>query len=170
MKFISIDPGTSTCGVALWLLDNKFNIVTLRGFTIHIDTTIPLDIRIQKLYEVLYNIYYDYQPLQVAHESAFINRFRPQAYGPIYTSIYMIRKAYTDLYGFNGLFAYPPKLVKAAVSKGTAKKIDMYDAYHSIPELKRFITNLEDEHTIDAILIGYTHLLNIRAMPEILLF
>lgn len=168
MKMMSVDPGTSTCGVALWDIDDKFNITGMNSFTITIPTTIELDKRLAMLNITIKKIVAEELPMHLAHEAAFIHRFRPQAYGPIYAAIYLIRNAYSDIMGDAGMFAYPPKTVKAAVSTGDAGKDDMFAAANGIPEIKKHLTGKESEHAIDAILIGYTHLLNIRAVPEML--
>jgi len=170
MRMISIDPGTVTCGVATWGIDSSnFKVKNISTFTITIDTHMPLEFRLSKLYEVLHNLILDIKPHQYVHESAFMNRLRPQAYGPIFAAIMMIRKAYLDYNSNFGLFMYPPKSIKSVVSTGDANKNDMLQAVSSIKELSIFLTGEEDEHQIDAMAIGYTHLLNIRSQPEILL-
>jgi len=171
MIMMSIDPGTVTCGVAIWNINNQnLNIDNLDSFTIYINDDIPVENRIHLLYEYFLSLFLEYIPFQVAHEAAFINRFRPMAYGPIYASIYSIRKAYIDLFhDSNRLFGYPPKTVKSFVATGKADKKDMLNAVNSIKELKKYIKGTETEHEIDAIAIGYTHLNFIRNVNEILL-
>ena len=168
MRLVSVDPGTVTCGVAVWDIDDRLAISSLYSFTIYINDKLSLNKRMDKLYYIFKDIFTETKPFQLAHESGFINRFRPQAYGPIYTTIYLVRQAFTEIIGDYGLFGYPPKTVKASVSKGYADKDDMFTAVNGIEEIKRFITGNESEHEIDAIAIGYTHLKNIREYPEIL--
>jgi len=168
MRLVSVDPGTVTCGVAVWDLNKDFTIDKMRSFTIYINGDMELDRRMGLLYKMFKQFFIEEEPFQLAHETGFINRFRPQAYGPIYTTIYLIRKAFSDTVSDYGLFGYPPKMVKSVVSIGTAGKDDMLAAVTSINELKSFITGKESEHEIDAIAIGYTHILNIRMYPEIL--
>ena len=170
MRMISIDPGTLTCGVAVWDIDDKsFIINNIETFTIAISNDIALEFRLYKLYETLHKLVKDIEPVQYIHESAFMNRFRPQAYGPIYAAIFMIRKAYIDFNPMSGLFAYPPKSIKSVVSTGNADKNDMFEAVSKLVELSCFLKGHEDEHQIDAMAIGYVHLLNIRAQPELLI-
>jgi len=171
MIMMSIDPGTIHCGVVVWNInDFNLNIKNIKSFTLHIDDSINVEKRIHLLYDNFKILFLEYQPFQVAHEAAFINRFRPMAYGPIYTSIFSIRKAYIDLfYDPYRLFSYPPKTVKSFVSTGDANKNDMLKAVTSIKELRHFITGLETEHEIDAIAIGYTHLNIIRKINEVML-
>lgn len=169
MKMISIDPGTTTCGVAIFFIDDiTFEIKNITSFTITIDNAIPLEFRLYKLYETLHKIILEVGPMHYVHESSFMNRFRPQAYGPIYAAIFMIRKAFIDYNSTSGLFTYPPKSIKAVVSTGNADKDDMFKAVSSIQELSKFLTGMESEHAIDAMAIGYVHLLNIRQQPELL--
>jgi len=170
MKMISIDPGTITCGVAVWDIDdNSFLIKHINTFTIILDAHLDLEFRLDILYNVLSNTVKEIKPLHYVHESAFINRFRPQAYGPIFAAIIMIRKAYLDFNRNTGLFKYPPKSVKAIMDTGDANKLDMLEAVKRVKELSVFLRGDEDEHQIDAMSIGYVHLLNIRAQPELLL-
>ena len=171
MIMVSIDPGTIHCGVVIWELDdNTLNIKNTENFTIEINPNLILEERLWALYDIFYNIFLETNVLHLAHESAFLNRFRPMAYGPIYTSINIIRKSFYDYsFNFNRIFAYPPKLVKATVAKGTANKNDMLLAVKSINELQPFILDNESEHEIDALAIGYTHLLNLRNFKELLL-
>jgi len=167
---ISVDPGTVTVGVVIWDLNDDFTIYNFKSYTIYIDSNKSLNVRMESLYHIFKDIFYEEEPFHLAHESGFINRFRPQAFGPIYTTIYLIRQAFIDTVSVYGMYAYPPKMVKSVVSKGTADKDDMFSAVNSIEELKPFITGIETEHEIDAIAIGYSHLLNIRNYPEVLLF
>jgi len=172
MRLISIDPGTATCGVAIWDIDDNFNIMNLTSFTLNIDRNIYLETRISMMRDYLFNIIKDVEPFQLIHESGFIDRFRPQAYGPIYAVIYNIREAFKFYFNYSDderIFMYPPKSVKARLTSGTADKFSMLEAVSNIDELKPFITLAETEHAIDAIAIGYTHILNIRDMPELLL-
>jgi len=174
MIFISVDPGTSTCGVVIWNIkfkNKKIIINKIDSFTITINRDIYVEVRIKKIYDIMVNIININQPTFLVHESGFLDRFRPMAFGPIYATILNIRQAFRDVYNTKNddyLFMYSPKLVKSKVSTGEADKFDMFKAVTSINELKPFITGAESEHVIDALAIGYTHILNIRERPEIL--
>jgi len=170
MKMISIDPGTRTIGICYWQLDKNLDIINITSETLIIDDNIVLEQRLNIIYNLFYKIFEIYKPFQVVHEDAFMNRFRPNAYGPIYTTIYLIRNAYINQYGYYGIFSYPPKSIKAVINTGDANKNDMLMGVKKIEELKRFITDNMSEHEIDAIAIGYTHLLNVRNMVELLMF
>lgn len=174
MIFISVDPGTSTCGVVIWniLFKNKKVIIKdINTFTITISRDIYVEERIKIIYDTMVNIIKINNPIFLVHESGFLDRFRPMAFGPIYATILNIRQAFRDVYNTKNdeyLFMYPPKLVKAKVNTGNANKFDMFNAVNSIKELKPFLIGYESEHVIDALAIGYTHILNIRETPEIL--
>ena len=172
LRLISIDPGTSNCGIAFWKLrGDNLNIKDLKTLTLTIDNNLNVESRIWMLYEYFNNIFRDFKPLQVAHEGSFMNRFRPMAYGPIYTSINVIRHSFLEYSGnINRIFEYPPKLVKSYIWKGTANKTDMLKGLMKIKELMPYINNNQTEHEIDAMAIGYSHLLNIRYFPELLLY
>jgi len=171
MRIISIDPGTMHCGVVVWFINpNNLSIRDMLSFTIEVNPNLNVEDRIWLLKEKLLDIYIDFNPIHLAHESAFLNRLRPMAYGPIYTTINVIRKSFIDYSGsFNSIFSYPPKLVKSFVSKGTANKDDMRSAVTNLKELQPFLTGYESEHEIDALAIGYGHILNIRQLNELLL-
>ena len=173
MIFISIDPGTSTLGVAVWdisFLDNiKINDVTT--FTVLIDSKQYIDRRVNQVYRTLIKLYEINQPTFIVHESGFMDRFRPMAYGPIYATIHNIRQAFRDYnksFDYKDIYMYSPKYVKARIGKGTADKDDMLTAVKGIKELNVFLNDTESEHEIDALAIGYSHILNMRAMPEII--
>ena len=175
MTIVSIDPGTLHCGVAVWKLDNKtLSIKNIKTFTIEIDNNYDLEDRLTLLKKRLTNLWenIDEIPLHLVHESAFMNRLRPQAYGPIYTTIYIIRKSFLSYYKINNkdrIFAYPPKLVKSFIIKGDANKNDILNGVKKTEELITFIDETkQSEHEIDAIAIGYTHIVNIRNYKEIL--
>lgn len=169
MRLVSIDPSTTTCGVAIIDLDHSYNITNIESFTIVIDNKLSVEARLYRLYTIMLDLLQDTVPYQLVHETGFIDRFRPMAYGPLYTSIHYIRKAFTELYGSNGMFGYSPKTVKSRVSTGNAGKLDMLDAVSGIPELNIWLTGMETEHDIDAIAIGYNHILNLRERPELIL-
>jgi len=172
MTLVSIDPGTSTCGVAIWKLDDNLKIKQLSSFTIIINKDEYLENRLNILYRQVYNVIKFNNPYHLIHETGFIDRFRPQAYGPIYAAIFLIRQAYRDVNQTlvdKGIFGYSPKYVKSVVSTGIASKDDMTLAVTNIKEINKFITGLESEHAIDAIAIGYSHIRNIRETPEMLL-
>jgi len=169
MIFMSIDPGTVTCGVAVWKIDDDYKIKDLYSFTIVIDSKIDMEERLDILRSKLKDYFNELKPYHLAHESAFINRLRPQAYGPIYASIYLLRTEFKKYKNIQSVYAYPPKSVKAKIIDGRADKFDMLEAISNISELSVWLSNEETEHEIDAIAIGYIHLLNIRDMPELLL-
>lgn len=171
MIMVSVDPGTIHCGVVIWDINDKtLKINNTQNFTIEIDPNLLLEERLWLLHDIFFNIFIETDSLHLAHESAFLNRFRPMAYGPIYASINIIRKSFYDYScNYNRIFAYPPKMVKATLVKGTANKNDMLEAVSKTKELQPFILGDESEHAIDALAIGYTHLLNIRKINEIIL-
>ena len=172
MTLVSVDPSTTTWGVATWELDDNFNIIDIDSYTITIPKDIYIETRINIAYGMLSRHLERVLPYQLVHESGFLDRFRPMAYGPLSAAIFCLRNAFKNLYELNddvGIFQYPPKTVKASVMKGDADKDDMEIAVNSILELKPFLTGIESEHAIDAIAIGYTHIKNLRMYPELLL-
>jgi len=174
MKFMSIDPGTANCGVVVWDIifkDKKVIINDIYSFTIVISRDVYVETRIKILYDTMVNIIKINKPIFLVHESGFLDRFRPMAFGPIYATILNIRQAFRDVYKTlddEYIFMYSPKLVKSKVSSGGADKFDMFEAVTKIKEIKPFLLGSESEHVIDALAIGYTHILNIRETPEIL--
>lgn len=172
MIFISVDPSTTTWGIATWDINDDLTINGITSFTLTVPTDYYIETRINRAHILLTRLMEETLPYQLVHESGFLDRFRPMAFGPLSAAIFGLRNIFKNLYGLNndtGIFQYPPKTVKASVGKGTANKDDMETAVYSIKELNPYLTGNESEHAIDAIAIGYTHLKNIREYPEILL-
>jgi len=174
-NIVGIDPGTNYAGYVTFTLDDNFNIVHIEPFLINLYDNIPTYYTTSVFKRLLYldiivrDRFYRDQPIQLAIEAGFINRFRPQAYGPIANAIYVIENAYRDITCTSSIFEYPPKTVKAKLSTGNADKHDVYTAVSSIPELSKYLYPNISEHEVDAMAIGYTHILRLREMPELLL-
>jgi len=174
-NIVGIDPGTNYAGYVTFTLDNDFNIVHIEPFLINLYDNIPsyhtgtVFDRLQYLDLIVRDRFYRDQPIQLAIEAGFINRFRPQAYGPIANAIYVIENAYRHVLGMSSIFEYPPKTVKATLITGNANKKDIYTAVSNIPELSKYLYPNISEHEVDAMAIGYTHILRLRKVPELLL-
>src|ERR1022692_310682 len=104
-NLIGIDPGTHNLGVAIMSVDIRTSvIVSTTAFTLVANKMLPKDswvaethgdryARIVILEQGLYNIFVEYQPLQICSESPFFNMLRPQAYGALVEILSAIRRA-----------------------------------------------------------------------------
>ena len=167
---LSVDPGTVTIGIAVWDIDpNTLAIRNIITYTPYVNKDLNMEHRLFYIRNLFINIVEEHQPYMIAHENAFLHRFRPMAYGPLYTIISHLREAFFNNFGMYNVYGYSPKSIKMNMIKGNADKDDMYLAVSSNKELSKYVNQYTDEHQIDAIAIGYTHLINIRKTPELLI-
>lgn len=175
-NILGIDPGMKT-GIGALGIDYRTNlIVSAEGFTIKTDRLFDLsglqsDVHSERKI-ALYNLqravlYYltVYNPVEVAMEAPFFNRFSPMTYGSLVEIVTMIS---STIIAFNPnirITMYPPMTVKKwvgakAAAKNTEKgKILVKDAVKNIPEIMNtMLVNIDDlsEHAIDGVAIGYT--------------
>lgn len=175
-NILGIDPGMKT-GIGALSIDYRTNtLLSVEGFTIKSD----------RLYDVsgleelvhgerkifLYNLkqailYYltAYNPVEVAMEAPFFNRFSPMAYGSLTEVVTLIIDTIISYNPNIRITLYPPMTVKKwigakAVAKDTEKgKILVKDAVRIIPDIMNVLQmDLDDltEHAIDGIAIAYT--------------
>ena len=164
MVIMSVDPGTVNCGIVFWELDDKLNIVNIYTYNIKLSDNLDVFMRILELENIVKNMIVKYQPIWLAIEAGFINRFRPQAYGPISNTIFVIKK---QVFEFNQLPTFteiPPKKVKQLIgATGSGDKDAVKKAVSKIKEITDKI-NLDTvtEHQIDALAIGYVFINELR--------
>jgi Holliday junction resolvasome RuvABC endonuclease subunit len=172
IKIISIDPGTTKLGVCFMTIDMKTRtIVETIAMTViakpqKLDKSIIIRYnermaKIMFLTKTFSNWLYTIRPVTVVSEGPFFNRKFPGAYGPLVELINSLKLAtidYSELVDFN---VYEPSLVKKGVGAlGNSGKdgvklrvLDLNDLnYKGIVKLAEL-----DEHSIDAIAVGYTH-------------
>lgn len=179
-KIIGIDPGSDTLGLSVLEVD----IVTLNLISIQAQTIVGRRMfddkgwsaqlhgdritRIKAHQENLTVLFRQIDPLCICAESPFINIRRPSAYGALVEVITMIRNAVMDYDPWKHLYLTDPPTVKKAVgAPGNADKTVV--KAHVIKLLGSYYTPIDgvtidqlDEHSIDAIAVGYSRLLGMR--------
>jgi Holliday junction resolvasome RuvABC endonuclease subunit len=107
------------------------------------------------------------RPVIVVCESPFFNAKRPQAYGALVETLSAVRRALWEYDPYMQLYLIDPPRVKRAVgAAGNAGKDDMRTAVLKLAQELRYQgpVPLEciDEHSIDAIAVGYSKLVEFR--------
>lgn len=173
-KIVAIDPGTSHIGFAIFTISYQTNdILGIEAFTINAtdlpkligieeDLYADRNIRLWRIENVLVDILNQTNPSLVVCEAPFFNRFRPMAYAALVETVQCIRSC---LFRWNPnilLEIVEPLLVKKTVkSTLTNNKNDVTTALKNIkglPELLDKSLECYDEHSIDAIAVGYSYL------------
>lgn len=170
-NLIGIDPGSETIGVSIIEINTiSLDIVTVDAFTFQ-GSKLPMSIvdqltggdRHAKLHAHTNNFNYvfnKYQPIAVCSESPFYNPRMPNAFGSLTEVLCSIRQGLYEYDQWQQLHLIDPSSVKKSIgAKGNADKDIMRAtlATHDTlkPLLKRDI-NHYDEHSIDAIAVGYS--------------
>lgn len=171
---LGVDPGLNHTGVAVFQIDAYNRLIqSIIAFTIHtnqladttgIDDELHTD-RIIKLYKLKHSIQetiVKVNPVVIACESPFYNTKFPMAYAALVEAIDFIQSAAIEINGNIFFRTIEPLLVKKTVGAGMTKgKLDVKTAIANTPHLMRALQmnlDLLDEHSIDAIAIGYTFL------------
>ena len=130
----AIDPGTVTLGLSIGIIniDTELFVEThtrtinanilVRGKLIPI-TEATIEQRLAVIKQELLNSFNQYQPIAVASESAFFNRFRPNAFKPLLQTIVTTMNALEEYNQSKTMHFFDTPNVKIAVgAKGNAKK------------------------------------------------
>jgi len=176
-SIVGLDPGTDTLGVGIITFDvrtlwiDHTSALTLKGSKCRMD---PMMIeshserfaRINTLGLNILDILRYHRPVAVVCESPFFNSKRPQAFAALIEATAMIRQTVWEYDRTIGLDLVDPPSVKQAVgAKGNAGKDDVHKAVLQIGELNfRGLLPLSslDEHSIDAIAVAYSKLIEYR--------
>lgn len=178
---VGIDPGTNFLGFCA--LDiNLRDVSVVQHFACSFQSDKMLDPdsfvsichneRIAKIFaqknNLLKRLRY-HRPFVVTCENPFINRFRPNAYGPLVEVLFAIRCAVTEYNPAVKFLTYEPSIVKKTVGAGAiCGKDEIKLVVRKIQELREHSTvNMDemDEHAVDATAVAYTHLLKYRKEP-----
>jgi Holliday junction resolvasome RuvABC endonuclease subunit len=173
-RIIGIDPGLNNLGVAIFDIDySTRTIVRIEAFTLINDKLIDntgLDeehysernIKLYKLKDNLQSSLKYIKPCMIACESPFYSSFRPTAYAALVEVIRIIQLAILEYNSNVPFYTVEPLLVKKQVGAGMTKgKQDVKSAIMNKPDLINVLVNdinSLDEHSIDAIAVGYTFL------------
>lgn len=171
-NIIGIDPGSETLGLSVITVDvTNLQIISTQAQTFtgsklpymnEWDSEIHNNrfSRIQSHYQNLLNIFYYYQPIQIASEAPFYNPRMPMAFEVLVEVMNAIRRATHDYSQWRHLYTVPPSNVKNAVkATGGAGKVDVKACLNELRPTLKLINDHEfemfDEHSIDAIAVAY---------------
>lgn len=174
VSILAIDPGLNNTGVAHLLIDHAKNeIVSLEATTI-VTNNLPNNtglslsihterkIKLHKLKNCIIGYIEHLKPSVMVCESSFYNPYMPTAYKALIESITAIQEALIETNNNIPFLMIEPLLIKKTVGglKGIKGKSVIRDCIRNIDELYKLLGhNLDilDEHSIDAIAIGYTY-------------
>lgn len=174
-NIVAIDPGLTTTGVAIFTINNIADTIkNVTAFTLNSDklpNSMDLSpeiytervIKLHKIKSAIVKILYDYKPIGVACENSFYNRFRPMAYGSLLEVINTIQAAVIE-YNTNVVMRLiEPLLVKKMVdAQPKGGKEAVLEGVRKVPLIMNNLDvniDLLDEHSIDALAIGYSYLI-----------
>lgn len=173
-----IDPGTNTLGFSLIQIDPiDLSILCIKAETFRSDKMLDTnDIlistygeRVAKLMahkNNLLRLFRYYKPIVICCESPFFNRLRPGAYGALMETMFAIKTAAIEYDRYIKFNTYEPSIVKKSIGANSiGDKLNVLKAMFAIDEIKdttEIPLELLDDHSIDAIAVGYTFLKNIR--------
>lgn len=175
ITIVGIDPGSVHLGTAVLRIDLASLQIT--GTTAHTLNALHVSPqpetlwtsqlfgerlgRIASLEDALLALFEDVEPFMIACEAPFINLRRPQAHGVLMEVICGIRRAVMRYDAWKPLYLIDPASVKNAVgAKGNADKDAMKCALLRLTNLHydgELALESLDEHSIDAIAVGYAH-------------
>lgn len=175
VTMVAIDPGSTTCGVAIYNLDTEHKkILNISAFTIEVDklhdytglyqdVTTERMIRIAKLKKCISDIVTSVGAKIVVSEAPFYNRFMPMAYGALLEIVSAINQTVHEVSPELVFNSYAPQMVKMTVgAAGIKGKEVIKDKLKSNLVLyPKIISDFDmlDEHSLDAIAVGYTFLI-----------
>lgn len=166
-KIIGIDPGNNL-GTSILTIDSNNSIVDIDSRTYSLD----IDNKLLSLREIVTDIYLTNRPILVCVETVFMHRF-PKAVIMLSQFIACIDITLKELNRDVKILWYAPKYIKSMVCNGDANKDDMRTTINNIEEITSIVSkdNIErwTEHSIDATMIAYTGLLDVRIFPYLLL-
>lgn len=175
VSILAIDPGLNYTGVAHYQVDNKSKeILSIDSLTINTNTlknTRWIDqeihnertIKLIKLKDAIQEIVLRTNPQIVVFENNFYNPSMPTAYKALIESVLTIKVAIMDINNNIPFTNIEPLLIKKTVGalKGVKGKEVVKEAIMNINEISNLILHdidTLDEHSVDAIAIGYTFL------------
>lgn len=174
---VGIDPGTTNLGLSKIVFNvETFEAISIKAFTIEADK-LPSDEQLGLLYgdrqrrisalsDHLYFLFQDLEPYAFACESPFYSQRRPNAYGSLVEVLCAIREAVIKHTKRKPLYLTDPPSVKRAV--GAAGNANKDDVLKAILRNEKIISVCEDpitgydEHSLDAIAVGYWLLTEFR--------
>lgn len=174
---LGIDPGSETLGVSCLVIEPvSLQIVSTQAMTF-IGSKLNMNAWMESVHsarfaridahkENLKQLFTLTRPVCVVCESPFYNPRRPQAYGVLVETLDAIRHAVWEYDQHLGLNLIDPPTVKRSVgAKGNADKDVMKQSVCALTDLNyqgQVPLSLLDEHSIDAIAVAYSKLVEFR--------
>lgn len=172
-RIVSIDPGTNTLGVSLLSLDleskelSLIEAMTLTAehrlhlYRTHAEVYGDRQAKLRAHFDALVHYFNQVHPHAVASESPYMGRL-PQAFGALTECVHTIRLAVERYDRHMPLHTYDPATVKKSVkvSGKSGDKEAMRRGVKMLPFVRSdqqdFLDRV-DEHSIDAIAVGFCH-------------
>lgn len=168
-RILSLDPGSSHCGVAILLdfLDGS-DVVIEESFTVHLKDTCPMYsefgdlhgnrvVRLMQLGDAVLDLCRTYRPHAVIVESNYLGRFAT-AFAALVECVAMVRSSVYMYDPFLPLYQVDPSTAKINAGMERIKGTDKEDVRRAMRKRKgiKWNVNLEelDEHSVDACAIG----------------
>jgi len=183
---IAIDPGSMSLGLCAIELDVLTRqIKSVQAKTIKVDKLFFSDdfddtvlgnrlARINRLKGVLTSVMNSVKPIAVICESPFFSHLRPSAFGVLMEVLNGVRQAVCDYNPWMKLDLIDPPTVKKSVgASGAAKKEQVKEKVLQNTDLKFMPHSLAenlDEHSIDAVCIGYCFYKNVLLKAQSWIF
>lgn len=168
-KILSLDPGSSHCGVAILLdhLDGS-DLVIDDSFTVHLKDSNPMYsefgdlhgnrvIRLLQLGDAVLDLCRTHRPHAIIVEANYLGRFAT-AFAALVECVAMVRSAVYMYDPFLPLYSVDPSTVKINAGMERVKGSDKEDVRRVMRQRKNIVWNVDledlDEHSVDACAIG----------------
>lgn len=178
-KILSIDPGTQTLGYAILEVDiQTLKVVNCFAWTVDStrlelyseETAATFSEKFARIiaHKVNFNNVLEYyQPLVVVSETPFFSIMRPSAAGPLFELFTTLEQTVYSWDKEKPLYKAEPRSVKKFVGVVDHKNKDaVKQALIKIEELKHANIEFLDNHSVDALAVGYFQLGKLRNERE----
>lgn len=177
VSILGLDPGTNTLGLGWINFDvSSLQIVNTQSLLLIADKMRPdpwyaeihcdRHSRLKVLGENILQMLHYVRPVCIVTESPFFNPSRPNAFAALIETVEMIRQAVSQFDSYKSLnYIDPPSVKRAVGAAGNAKKEEVQRRVIMVEELNYQgsvpLASL-DEHSIDAIAVAYSKLIEFR--------
>lgn len=177
VTLLGLDPGTNNLGLGWINFDpGSLSIINTQSLLLTADKMDPdpfyaevhcdRHARLRILSENILQMLHWIRPVSIVSESPFFNASRPNAYAALIETVEMIRHT-VSAYDWQQSLNYidPPSVKRAVGAAGNAKKEEVQSRVMQLLELNyQGPTPLShlDEHSIDAIAVAYSKLIEFR--------
>lgn len=177
IRVIAIDPGSYNLGLCMaHVSPYTLSPIEIDTYNIKVDElpdigdeqgfcTTTADKRQFCLYSHLRRVFDEFQPHQLALESAFYNRARPSAFASLMGTIKTINAAYKSYNRFGVISDYAPVLIKSVIkakSRGGKEAVKNSIIEHEVSRVLKKGLDKYSEHEFDSIAVLLTHCHHLR--------